>query len=140
MKIKNILLYIHQLPQNLIGLILILWNRKTLKKITDKKTKITYYTAKKVANSGISLGNYIILDSDTYILKNDIKHEHGHQLQSIRLGWLYLIIIGISSFCGNIFDRLFHKKWSRLERINWYYNQPWEKWADKLGGVNRFDD
>lgn len=133
MKIKNVLLYLHQLPQNLIGLILILWNKKTLKKITDKKTKITYYTAEKVANAGISLGNYIILDSDIHISEKNIRHEYGHQLQSIKLGWLYLIIIGIPSFLGNLYDRLFNKTYE------WYYNQPWEKWADDLGEVNRFN-
>ena len=66
-----------------------------------------------------------------------IRHEQGHQKQSLYLGWLYLIIIGIPSFCGNIFDRLFHRKWDVSKRYDWYFSQPWEKWADELGGVNR---
>lgn len=23
-------------------------------------------------------------------------------------------------------------------QITWYYKQPWEKWADSLGGVERY--
>lgn len=51
--------------------------------------------------------------------------------------WETIFLIGIPSFIGNIFDRLFHKKWSVEKRITWYYKQPWEKWADTLGGVKR---
>ena len=35
-----------------------------------------------------------------------IKHEYGHQKQSLYLGWFYLLIIGIPSFLGNIWDRI----------------------------------
>lgn len=126
---KNIILYIWQLPQHLIALGIILYHKTRKGKILVKYTEsIKWYSCKYMANAGISLGNYIFLDSDRYNSINSIKHEHGHQIQSLYLGPLYLIVIGIPSFIGNIIDR--------IHRID-YYNQPWEKWADKLGNVNR---
>jgi len=52
----------------------------------------------------------------------------GHQKQSLYLGWLYLIIIGLPSVTGNLLNRVIDFD---------YYKQPWEAWADKLGGVKR---
>ena len=114
-----------QLPQNIIGLIATLIFRGIYSK-TDK----VYYT---LSNIGVSLGSYIIVNE--YCSLNTIKHEKGHQKQSLILGPLYLIIIGLPSACGNIIDRVFHKKWSIHARLNWYYSLPWEAWADNLGGV-----
>lgn len=123
----KILLYIWQLPQNLLGLIVILFSKA---KTNRKEVWWTEY------NFGVSLGRYIILCRHSS--EQTIRHEQGHQKQSLYLGWLYLLIIGLPSISGNIFDRLFHKNWSIPERVDWYYNLPWEKWADKLGGVDRW--
>ncbi len=117
--------WLWQLPQNIIGLIATLVFRGIYSK-TDK----VYYT---LSNIGVSLGSYIIVNK--YCSLNTIKHEKGHQKQSLILGPLYLIIIGLPSACGNIIDRVFHKKWSIHARLNWYYSLPWEAWADNLGGV-----
>ena len=130
---KKILLFVWQLPQNILGLLVIFFTAAV--KTKDKRCWITHNSG-----FGVSLGLYIIFGdmSGKYPPEEkSIKHEQGHQKQSLYLGWLYLIIIGIPSFCGNIFDRLFHKKWSNAERIDWYYSQLWEKSADKLGGVKR---
>ena len=129
MIIKKILLWIWQFPQNIAGFFL---SRGASK---EEYEGIKYYI-KPLFRSGVSLGNYIILDPvilrfrDSYV-KNSIKHEHGHQIQSLYFGPLYLILIGIPSLCGNLKSRYYH-----LTR-EWYYNQPWEKWADKLGKVER---
>ena len=53
------------------------------------------------------------------------------------LGIMYLLIIGMSSFLRNIYDRIFHKKWLLTDRMTWYYSGFPEKQADKLGGVER---
>ena len=124
---NKMLLYIWQLPQNLLGLLVIRFTGSI--KVKD------YYVALNRKRWGVSLGKYIIFGYyPNYV---SIRHEQGHQKQSLYLGWLYLIIIGIPSFCGNIFDRLFHRKWDVSKRYDWYFSQPWEKWADDLGGVNR---
>lgn len=85
---------------------------------------------------GVSLGNYIVFGS-TGLSTTSLKHEQGHQRQSLYLGPLYLLLIGLPSLLGNLYDRLFHRAWRPKDRIVWYYNQPWEKWADRLGGVER---
>lgn len=115
-----------QLPQNIIGIVATF----VFHGVYSKMDKV-YYT---LSNIGVSLGCYIIVNK--YCSLNTIKHEKGHQKQSLILGPLYLILIGLPSICGNIIDRLFHKKWSRRARITWYYSLLWEAWADNLGGVS----
>lgn len=127
---KKLILFLWQLPQNLIGLLVILFTKS--KKI---KNLNCWVSMKQNSGFGVSLGDFIIFGN--LPLKEDIKHEQGHQKQSLYLSWLYLFLIGIPSAIGNIYDRLFHKRWSNKERIKWYYEQPWEKWADKLGKVER---
>lgn len=116
---KNFLLYIWQLPQNLLGLLVI-----KLSKAEMFWTSFGVYDTE--CNFGVSLGKYIIVNKH-YGIKT-IKHEQGHQKQSLYLGWLYLPVIGIPSAIGNILHRFI--------KFN-YYKQPWEAWADKLGGVKR---
>lgn len=137
---KKILLYIWQLPQNLLAIILSWILLIKHKKIATTKYKgITYLWFDKW-NNGVSLGNYVILG--TYFLdKNDaINHEYGHTVQSRILGPLYLLTVGIISGCGNLIDRWFHTQkygWSNEKSYRWYYSQFVEKWADKCGKVQR---
>ena len=79
--------------------------------------------------SGICLGDYIVLKRKDN--EDGIKHEYGHSIQSRILGPLYLLLIGLPSLLGNIYCSHFHKD------SQWYYRQPWEHWADVLGGVQR---
>lgn len=131
---NSILLYLWQLPQNLLGfLLLAIYNNA--KRVDDFEDVCVYKTNKML--SGVSLGKYIILHPLCFTDETTLKHEYGHCLQSRRLGWLYLIVIGLPSLLGNIYDRLFHKNWDCEEAYKWYYNQLWEKWADELGGVKR---
>lgn len=129
---KEILLYLWQLPQNLLGLLLLLWYKR--EKVYHRLNGRTFYYTDEMP-SGISLGNYIIMNREDR--EDGMRHEYGHSIQSRILGPLYLLVIGIPSACGNLFDRLFHKKWHWSKQMKWYYNQPWEKWADELGNVKR---
>jgi hypothetical protein len=114
---KNILLYLWQLPQNLLGLLVIAFTK------AEKKGNL-YHTYEH--RFGVSLGKYIIFGGCfSYI---DIEHEQGHQKQSLYLGWLYLLVIGLPSATGNLLNRVIDFD---------YYKQPWEAWADRLGGVER---
>lgn len=136
---KKILLYIWQLPQNLLGLILIgfykLINGKECYKYTTYNN-IDYYVAPAMP-SGISLGKYVIFHHEYKESSDSFKHEYGHTRQSKKYGLFYLLIIGLPSLCGNVYDRLFHSNWDWKKSNKWYYNLPWEKGADKLGGVFR---
>lgn len=124
---KNILLWIWQLPQNLIGFIL----SRFCVKYYD------HYSREKFFNSAVSLGDYRIFQ-ENQITVLGLKHEFGHSIQSRILGPFYLIFIGLPSLIGNIWDRVFHKKWNAEKRYIWYYNLSWEKWADELADVSRF--
>ena len=125
-------MFLWQLPQTVLGAILcrIVRARRVAGKDGVWQTK---------RNLGISLGRYIIVPD--YAVRQAsreiIRHELGHRAQSERLGWLYLVVIGLPSLSGNIFDQIFHKSWSTAKRISWYYGLPWEAGADKLGGVRR---
>lgn len=150
--IKQILLFIWQLPQNIIGVILFLILRKWITKgdiyyflkQNNKEDSIDHYKyigddykTKKylvvnIKNFSISLGNFVFLDKFNLFT---VLHEYGHQKQSKKLGFLYLIFIGLPSITCNIYDRIFHRKWSGKKRIKWYYNLPWEKNANKLSNL-----
>ena len=134
--VKDFLLFIWQLPQHLIGLFIIYVTKAQHHYFinNDFKKVFPYWTSARF-NGGVSLGKYIIMQDG--INKDTILHERGHSLQSLRIGWLYLILVGIPSAIFNIWDRLFHKKWTLIESYNWYYNRYPEKWADRLGGVSR---
>ena len=130
--IKEILLYIWQLPQNLVALILLLIYQR--EKVYHKLNGRTFYFTTEMP-SGISLGNYIIMNRQDK--EDGMKHEYGHSIDSRRWGPLYLLVIGLPSLLGNIYDRIFHAKWKYSDSCEWYYNQPWEKSADKNGRVDR---
>lgn len=124
---KKIILFIWQLPQNFLGFIL------SRGGFTFKNQGQTI-CFKRFFNSGVSLGQYIILDKGFKYaneLQNAIDHEIGHSKQSLYLGWLYLPVIGLPSFFRNIYARIFKKN------DTWYYSGFPENWADKLGNVNR---
>lgn len=133
---KNILLWLWQLPQNIIGFILAKTAKYKVPYTYMMKTDFYVYY-RSLFNSGVCLGDYIILDNNNADNANDILHEYGHHIQSLRLGWLYLPVIGLPSMLFNLYDRVAHKNWTRLQRRTWYYNLPWEAWADKLGGIVR---
>lgn len=121
----NLFLILWQLPQNLLGYLVIgLLNAYLPAFDTDPK----FYLHYKTWFSSVSLGDFIILNGYCYT-EITIKHEIGHQKQSKILGWFYLPVIGILSVIGNLLHRIF--------KFN-YYSLPWEKWADKLGGVKRY--
>lgn len=118
---KCLLLYLWQLPQNLLGLLFLLFikgeERHTL-------NGIDFYFAKDFYG-GISLGKYIILgDKDEW----SVRHEYGHCIQSKMLGPLYLIVVGLPS--------IIHAGFCKCVNHD-YFDFFTEKWADKLGGIKR---
>ena len=137
-KIMNVIKWLWQLPQNLLGFLLTRKYRcKSVRYMNGKPISIYY---RSFFRSGISLGDFIVLDYWYYgrgYFQQIVAHEYGHSRQSLILGWLYLPLVVLPSLIGNIWDRLFHKKWSSEQRGKWYYSRYPENWADKLGGVVR---
>lgn len=118
-KILNFILYIWQLPQNLLGILI-----KTFTK-AEPIEHIYYWKY----NSGLSLGKYIFVNKNASF--NTVFHEEGHQKQSLYLGWLYLIIIGLPSII-----------WATLKTLGLFSNVSYykfytEAWADKLSNIKR---
>ena len=124
--LKNILLYIWQLPQNLVGLLVVshLW---PVPNVRFRGEMICYSERMR---GGISLGRYIILARRYWEGNGDTElHEYGHALQSRYLGPFYLIVIGLPS--------LIWAWWWNEDRGVSYYSFYTERWADILGGVER---
>ena len=120
--LKEIGLYLWQLPQNILGLIFLLCLR-------GKKCELYNITFYYVRNfrGGISLGRYIFINN---IDKDIIRHEYGHCKQSQLLGWLYLLVIGLPS--------IIHAGLHDCEKEGKIYYHFWtERWADELMNIRR---
>ena len=136
-KIKYIILYLWQIIQNLIGIILVKTYKPQRVHILNNGVKV-YYSHK--ITGGISLGNYCIVNTGHYRLdiekslkRDTVRHEAiGHTKQSRILGPLYLFVIEIPSLI-----------WAGLygpivkPTKNGYYKFYTEKWADTIAGVKR---
>lgn len=117
--------YLWQLPQNLLGY------------IVKKLFRAGYYCKYQDAEvcrwkmrSGLSLGKYIFVPNGVGL--NYIKHEYGHCVQSKYLGWLYLLVIGLPSIVwAGCFE-----KYRKKHNVS-YYAFYTEKWANKLGGIDK---
>lgn len=140
----NIFLWTWCFPQQLLGFIL---SRKKGVKLEFYKynknllrvCKVYVYPSK---NGSVSLGNYLLIQKELFTEKEfitgeeldrlfeTINHEYGHFKQSLILGWLYLLVIGLPSLIWcNCFDLY------RFKNDIDYYSFWTEKWANKLGGV-----
>lgn len=121
---KRVFIWIWCFPQMLVGLL--------VKYFTRAKKNGNHYEYK-ITFGSVSLGEYIFLCPTHWGNETTLKHEQGHTKQSLYLGWLYLFVIGIPSF---MWAGCF--KWYRRKYNVSYYAFYTERWADKLGGVNRY--
>lgn len=124
---KKILLYVWQLPQNLLGLLVFCVFRRASYDFEygDAVVRVNEHFP-----GGISLGRYIVLRS---VQPWNVEHEYGHCRQSRRWGWLYLPVPGLVSITHNMLCRLKKKL-----NIPYDYYSVWpENQADKLGSVER---
>lgn len=136
--IKEAVLYIWQLPQNLLGLLLIAIYKPMHKHVLDNGVEIHY--AYKMTG-GISLGKYAIVHTIHYrqelsesIKRDTVRHEAiGHTKQSRMLGWFYLPVVGL---CSVYWAGIYGTKLVPATK-NGYYKFWTERWADELAGVER---
>ena len=119
-----VLLWIWQLPQNLLGLILSAYIKDNggqryayCLKIKGEMRKVKFVHLRTFPGS-ITLGEYIVIGGRWD--ESDVRHEYGHVRQSRMLGWLYLA-------------SLLHACLYYLSK-NKEYSHFWtEKWAENLG-------
>lgn len=127
--VKIIFFVIWGLPQNLVGSIIYLV-------CACKKREHEIFMGNRIMThwglgSGLSLGFFSFVS--TYASENTKKHEAiGHFKQSLLLGPLYLLVIGLPSLIW----AAFFGEYRRKNGIS-YYSFYTEKWADKWGGVER---
>ena len=123
-----VFLQVWQLPQNLLGLI-IGWYLKGKRRLQDYPgiPSAIHIVGARNMWGGISLGNFVYLRPPAY--DKMVKHEYGHCLQSRLLGPFYLLVIGLPSLLWAIW-------WHPGRRMD-YYSFYTERWADRLGGVER---
>ena len=131
-KIAELFLYLWQLPQNLLGLLLIFILGRVVP--VDFRghnhrlpSSILFFHSR--MRGGISLGRYIIMADWCFTETDSWYHERGHSIQSMILGPLYLFVIGIPSL-------LWAAWWNPYRKVSYYWFYT-EAWANKLGGVER---
>ena len=97
-------------------------------------TGLQYYEAANVYfvegfPGGISLSVFIFVHSGEKDDIRTVKHEYGHTRQSLFLGWLYLLVVGLPSIIRAVIWNTF-----KLDSKRYYRGFP-ENWADRLGRV-----
>ena len=113
------------LPQTLLGLLLfIYWFPRSETRYCYHGAMITEWTAR----GGISLGLFVFVPQKTH--PGVTVHEFGHCVQSLLLGPLYLIAVGIPSYLWANLPAL--KKLRRDTGRSYYSIYP-ENWANRLG-------
>ena len=116
-------MYLHQLPQNLLGFALYLYYQGYEEMRQVGYNDIVVVKSPKM-RSGISLGQYVIVSRDAKL--ETIYHELGHCKQSQILGWLYLPFLGLQSIA--------HAALHDCKAHGQDYEHFWtESWATKLG-------
>jgi hypothetical protein len=121
----RIILIIWELPQTLLAVIIIAFHRDRIAGREAYRNASILYV--KDFQGGISLGRFIILNNRYKGNNNSKKHEYGHSVQSMYMGWLYLPVIGLPSIL-----RVIIWKYGRLDPGNYYMGYP-ESWANRLG-------
>ena len=124
--IRNLILFIWQLPQHIVAIIYFGYLVMMCKDLGVDSRYKQAMVIPCIMRGAVTLGNYVFVGLNSEY-KETVKHELGHTIQSKILGPLYLIVIGIPSitYCG--LRRLFPS----LRKKN-YYNFYTEKWANNL--------
>ena len=114
------------LPQTLLGAIICLRHRKCIHKAYRGCIDTRWNS-----RGGMSLGLFIFTPQDEDERTESVRvHEYGHCIQSLLLGPLYLIVIGIVSYT---WANLPYFRKMRREKNIAYTSCFVESWASKWG-------
>ena len=124
--IRNLILFIWQLPQHIVALIYFGYLVMMCKDLGVDSRYKQATVIPCIMRGAVTLGNYVFVGLNSEYRKT-VKHELGHTIQSKILGPLYLIVIGIPSitYCG------LRRVFPSLRKKN-YYNFFSEKSANYL--------
>lgn len=100
--------------------------------LTHFRKKHTFYRGAIVTEwsreSGVSLGLFVFVPAKCS--GAFLRHEYGHTLQSLLLGPLYLLVIGLPSALWCSLPRFQKLRSEKRIPYSWLYT---EKWADRWG-------
>lgn len=119
-----VLLFIWQLPQNMVGFVMWLYFKLSGDLEMIVKNKYSQVYRSKNMLGGISLGTFAFVSNNLGQNEVYVKHEIGHMWDSKLMGPLYLLIVGLPSLLNAMFG--FTKC---------YYSFFCEAWANKHGGI-----
>ena len=99
-------------------------------------------------NAGLSLGMFIFTAPEQYYNESEKEkceewavHEYGHTFQSILLGPLYLIVIGIPSMSWQRIPFLVNWRRERNIPYTWLFIEKWASyWGEKVSGEKASHD
>ena len=128
------------LPQTLLGFFMFMyWLPRTRVRYVFHGAFVTEWTA----GGGISLGLFVFVSgkASRYMLdgreltseesqRGVLVHEYGHCIQSLLLGPLYLVAVGIPSWLWANLSTL--RRLRREKGLSYYSVYP-ENWANRLG-------
>lgn len=123
---RRLALLLWQLPQLALGLTLVLVLRASKR---ERHRGTAVYEAPR-PRGGVSFGPIIIMNRNSHS-RRLLAHEYGHSCQSVILGPLYLLVVGLPSVTFAMLTR------AGVFRRETYFARFPENWADRLGGVRR---
>lgn len=118
---RKALLYLWQLPQLIVSLLMIAFYRKKPKRCERCGMSVFRVDVK---GRAFSLGPVVFCPEKVH--EEILKHEIGHSYQSLYLGPLYLLIVGLPSVLLYLRYHLGHHD------SDWYHSRYPEKWADDI--------
>ena len=113
------------LPQNLVGLCLLLLHRKG-KHLRFRGAYVTTWNHRGCT----SMGCFLFLDRRAVHDRPLLVHEYGHTMQSAVLGWLYLPVIALPSMLWFFLPAC--RRFRKHRRFS-YYRFYTESWANRWG-------
>jgi len=135
---KGALLFLWELPQNLLGLLNLGINfaRRTIRHARFDRDRLMVEISPR--GNAVSLGYFVFWCAEDNpfvpVGPENIDHEYGHSIQSRWLGPLYLPVVGVPSM-ARVFYALGYKA-IKGKRWGGYYSGFPENWADRLGGAD----
>ncbi len=114
-------------PQSFVGAVIFLFNLRRPHRLYHGAV-VTEWTCR----GSVSLGMFVFLSTakSSEAMQRILVHEYGHTVQSLMLGPLYLIAVGVPSVLWAGLPQL--KSLRRKKNISYYSVYP-ERWADRLG-------
>ena len=123
-----VLLFLWQLPQNLVALVWLAVSRP-VKKIAYRHYNVAFSARMPKGASGVSLGTFAIVSHANRNNQRVIRHElDGHTVDSKIFGPLYLFVIGLPS----ALHLLWHNRSGKGRPYDDFYT---ERWANRHSGL-----